>query len=137
MAVLAGSLPAMAAAGRPDPPNWSDEFAGSALDLTIWGHRATGERWNAILTPDAVTVGDGALTIATYTDAGKHYSGMISTQGGSVGFEQAYGYFEARMKFRSPGCPTHEQCAPTLLTPRADRVSILSVCARSITSTSS
>ena len=58
-----------------------------------------------MLTPDAVSVGGGVLTIKTYTEGGTHYSGMISThRRGTDGFEQAYGYFEARIKFHSaPG----------------------------------
>jgi beta-glucanase (GH16 family) len=87
------------------PLTWSDEFDGSSLDLTRWSYRATGPREDGILTPDAVSVGNGALTIKTYTEDGKHYSGMVSTQKhDSDGFEQAYGYFEARVKFNdAPG----------------------------------
>jgi beta-glucanase (GH16 family) len=86
-------------------PTWSDEFDGSSLDPTRWSHRATGDRHDGVLTPDAVAVGDGVLTIKTYTEAGLHHSGMISTEKlGSAGFEQTYGYFEARVKFNSsPG----------------------------------
>ncbi len=103
-AVLAAGLPAIAPAARPDPPTWSDEFAGTELDLTRWGHRASGERFDGILSPDAVAVADGVLRITTYTEDDEHYSGMISTLGGTTGFEQTYGYFEARMKFNSrPG----------------------------------
>jgi beta-glucanase (GH16 family) len=88
-----------------DPPTWADEFDGTSLDLTRWSHRATGPRHDGILTPDAVSVGNGLLTIKTYTEGGSHYSGMISShRHGSNGFEQTYGYFEARMKFdSSPG----------------------------------
>ena len=84
---------------------WSDEFNTTGLDLTRWGYRATGPRHDGILTPDAVSVGGGVLTIKTYTEAGRHYSGMIGTQSlGLTGFEQTYGYFEARVKFNSaPG----------------------------------
>jgi beta-glucanase (GH16 family) len=87
------------------PATWSDEFNGDRLDDTRWSHRATGVRNDGELTPDAVSVGGGMLTITTYTEAGKHYSGMISTAAdASAGFEQAYGYFEARMKFSdAPG----------------------------------
>jgi len=87
------------------PPTWSDEFNGASLDLTRWNHRGTGVRNDGILTPDAVSVGGGVLTIKTYTELGKHYSGMISTlKSGASGFEQTYGYFEARIRFNSaPG----------------------------------
>jgi beta-glucanase (GH16 family) len=83
-------------------PAWSDEFNGTSLDLARWGHRATGPRHDGTLTPDAVSVGGGALTIKTYTEASRHYSGMISTQLiAPAGFEQTSGYFEARIKFIS------------------------------------
>ncbi len=84
---------------------WSDEFNGTSLDLTRWSYRATGPPRDGILTPQAVSVGNGALTIKTYTEMGKQYSGMIGTQRlGLTGFDQAYGYFEARLKFdNAPG----------------------------------
>jgi len=91
--------------GKLDPPTWSEEFNGDALDLSTWNHRKRGKRHDGFLTPDAVSVGDGVLTIKTYTEEGTHYSGMISTQkDGPRGFEQKYGYFEARVKFHeAPG----------------------------------
>jgi beta-glucanase (GH16 family) len=87
------------------PLTWSDEFDGVTLDPTHWTNRAPGPRNDGILTPDAVSVGSGALTIKTYTQAGKHYSGMIASQNINLtGFEQRYGTFEARIKFNSsPG----------------------------------
>ncbi|MEA2131318.1 MAG: hypothetical protein QOJ85_4209, partial [Solirubrobacteraceae bacterium] len=104
-ATLAAGAPIASAAPPPGPPAWADEFDGTSLDLTRWSHRATGPRNDGVLTPDAVTVTGGALVIKTYTDAGRHFSGMISTlRNGPTGFDQAYGYFEARMKFNSsPG----------------------------------
>jgi beta-glucanase (GH16 family) len=100
---LVGAAPELTPAlARQGPPVWSDEFEGTTLDLTRWSYRATGPRGDGTLTPDAVSVGDGVVTIKAYTDEGRHHSGMISTQRhGSAGFEQAYGYFEARARFES------------------------------------
>ncbi len=100
--------PAAAAHAQPPPttPTFADEFTGTALDLARWSHRLTGVvRNDSTITPDAVSVGGGMLTIKTYTELGENFSGMISTlRNGAVGFEQTYGYFEARMKFNSaPG----------------------------------
>jgi beta-glucanase (GH16 family) len=106
IALLAAAACVVApAAHAAAPPTWADEFNGGSLDLTRWNYRGNGVRNDGILTPDAVSVGGGALTIKTYTEAGKHYSGMISTlKSGASGFEQAYGYFEARIRFNSaPG----------------------------------
>ena len=96
---------AVAAPTSLDVLSWSDEFDGPGLDTTRWADRASGPRHDGVLTPDAVSVGGGVLTIKTYTEGGTHYSGMISThRRGADGFEQAYGYFEARIKFHSaPG----------------------------------
>jgi len=105
-AAVPGTSPVASQAQTPlTPPAWSDEFDSGSLDLTRWSHRATGPRHDGVITPDAVSVSDGVLTIRTYTEEGTHYSGMISTQKhGSGGFEQRYGYFEARVKFNSsPG----------------------------------
>jgi beta-glucanase (GH16 family) len=87
------------------PLTWSNEFNGTILDHTRWTYRASGPRFDGIDTPDAVSVGNGVLTIKTYTEAGQHFTGMIGTQKfGLMGFEQTYGYFEARVKFNNlPG----------------------------------
>ncbi|RME92420.1 MAG: glycosyl hydrolase family protein [Verrucomicrobia bacterium] len=80
---------------------WADEFEGTALDPAKWNHRQPGPRRDAINTPDAVTVKDGILTITTWTEGGKHYTGMISTAGL---FESGPGYYEARVRFAdAPG----------------------------------
>lgn len=102
---LAAWAPAAGAAPPPGSPTWADEFDGLSLDATRWSHRATGPRNDGVLTPDAVSVANGLLTMKTYTEGGQHFSGMISTaQTGPTGFEQRYGYFEARINFNSsPG----------------------------------
>jgi beta-glucanase (GH16 family) len=101
-ALLGGAPAAHAAPTSLDVLSWADEFDGSSLDATHWTYRASGPRDDGILTPDAVSVSDGVLTIKTYTEAGKHYSGMIATnKRDGDGFEQAYGYFEARIKFNN------------------------------------
>jgi beta-glucanase (GH16 family) len=103
-ALAVGAPTAAAAPTSLDVLSWSDEFNGPGLDTTRWADRASGPRHDGVLTPDAVSVGGGVLTIKTYTEGGTHYSGMISTRRGADGFEQAYGYFEARIKFHSaPG----------------------------------
>ena len=104
-ALALGAPTAVAAPTSLDVLSWSDEFNGPGLDTARWADRASGPRHDGILTPDAVSVGGGVLTIKTYTEGGTHYSGMISTYPrGADGFEQAYGYFEARIKFHSaPG----------------------------------
>src|SRR5690606_25643143 len=78
-----------------NPAGWelsfSDEFTGTSLDASKWSHRAPGPRRDAVNVPESVSVKDGSLTITTFTEAGVHKTGMISTQGK---FEQAHGYFE-------------------------------------------
>jgi beta-glucanase (GH16 family)/regulation of enolase protein 1 (concanavalin A-like superfamily) len=80
---------------------WNDEFEGDTLDTTKWRHWLTGARRNAVNSPSAVAVADGALTISTYTSGGTHYTGMISTQDTYL---YTYGYIEARINYdSSPG----------------------------------
>ena len=51
--------------------------------------------------PEAATLRDGFLTIATYTEGGKHFTGMISTKDQ---YEAQYGYYEARIQWAdAPG----------------------------------
>jgi len=75
---------------------WSDEFDGAELDMSKWSHRGLGPRRDAVNVADAVSVSDGQLTITTYTSDGKHYTGMIGTQGK---IERRFGYWEARVRF--------------------------------------
>jgi beta-glucanase (GH16 family) len=100
---MAGEASASVVSDNPSDWNltFSDDFDGASLDATKWANRLPGPRNDAINTANAVSVGGGALSITTYTDNGTHYTGMIGSQGK---FEQAYGYFEARIKYHtSPG----------------------------------
>jgi len=75
---------------------WADEFDGASLDTNKWDYRRLGERRDALNVTNAVSVSNGCLTITTYTEAGKHYAGMICTQDK---FEPVRGYWEARIRF--------------------------------------
>ena len=80
---------------------WSDEFDGGALDTNKWSHWLSGKRRDAINTSNAVSVANGLLTITSYTEGRKHYTGMISTQ---HKFAPVRGYWEARIQFEdAPG----------------------------------
>ncbi len=78
---------------------WQDEFGGTALDASKWT-AMTGARRDAENTADALSVKDGVLAITTYTDAGVHKTGFLTTTGK---FETTYGYFEARIRFADAG----------------------------------
>ena len=79
---------------------WADEFNGTSLDPAKWG-AWNGPNRSGYNVPDAVTVGGGNLTIATYTTNGTHYTGIISSDGK---FRARYGYWEASILFSgSPG----------------------------------
>lgn len=104
-ATVAAAEAAHASVVTDNPAAWtltfSDEFTGMSLDASKWSHRGLGPRRDAVNTADAVSVGNGLLTITTYTSGGVHNTGMIATQGK---FEQTFGYYEARVKFHStPG----------------------------------
>jgi beta-glucanase (GH16 family) len=89
---------------------WSDEFDATALDTTKWTAE-TGPRREYVMTPEAVQVENGLLTITTYTDSGTHYSAFLTTQDH---FLTTFGYFEARIRFEdAPG----EWCAFWLNSP--------------------
>ena len=75
---------------------WADEFDGTSLDTNKWDYRQLGKRHDALNVTNAVSVGNGCLTIATYTEARQHYTGMISTRGK---FEPIRGYWEARIRY--------------------------------------
>jgi beta-glucanase (GH16 family) len=90
----------VAAAHAEPPPGyrlaWADEFDGTQLDAKKWVHWLPGVRRHATNVPEAVTVADGMLTITTYTEGGKNFTGMIGTE---KLYEARYGYWEARIDF--------------------------------------
>jgi beta-glucanase (GH16 family) len=91
----------LAALACAEPPpgyklEWADEFNGTQLDATKWKLWPAATRRDAIISPDAVSVADGKLSITTFTENGKHFTAMISTQGL---FEPSFGYYEARIQW--------------------------------------
>jgi len=79
---------------------FEDDFLGTSLDTTKWT-ALSGPRRDAVNTPAAVSVANGLLTLTTYTQAGVHKTGFVTTEGA---FAARYGYFEARIRFHdAPG----------------------------------
>jgi beta-glucanase (GH16 family) len=86
------------------PPGYTlvleDQFSGTRLDPSVWT-ALSAPRLDAVSTPAAIQVGDGLLTVTTFTQGGRHFTGFVNTEGK---FEARYGYFEARIRFNSqPG----------------------------------
>jgi beta-glucanase (GH16 family) len=79
---------------------WADEFDGTALD-PLWWTVASELHHHAENTPDAVSVAGGLLTIRTFTEHGRHFTGWVTTAGKLL---FTHGWFEARVRFQSsPG----------------------------------
>lgn len=104
------------------PPGYAlvfeEEFLGDALDPARW-NALDEPRRDARSTPDAVEVGGGVLTVTTFTEAGVHKTGFLTSEGK---VEARYGFFEARIRFNaSPGgwC-AFWLAAPTIGTPLGD-----------------
>jgi beta-glucanase (GH16 family) len=75
---------------------WADEFKGNALDTNKWIYWLPGRRNDSFNVTNAVSVRGGDVILTTYTEAGRHYTGMISTEGK---FAPVHGYWEARVKY--------------------------------------
>jgi beta-glucanase (GH16 family) len=95
----------MAPAFASPPPGyklvWFDEFKGHSLDTNKWDYWLTGHRRSAVNATNAVSVTHGHVTITSYTQDGKQYTGMISSEGK---FAPVHGYWEARIRYEdSPG----------------------------------
>ncbi|TAE77927.1 MAG: glycosyl hydrolase family protein [Verrucomicrobia bacterium] len=101
VAMTSARLPAATPTGAGWTLAWNDEFEGSTIDTAKWRHWLPGARRDAVNSPSAVAVADGALAISTYTSGGTHYTGMLSTQDT---YPYTYGYIEARIDYdSSPG----------------------------------
>jgi beta-glucanase (GH16 family) len=101
--MLAGNFFSRAIAAPPEGYKlaWADEFDATSLDTNKWVHWLPGRRREAINVPEAVSVTNGCAIITSYTKAGQHFTGMISTK---EMFEPVHGYWEARIRFEdSPG----------------------------------
>ena len=72
---------------------WEDEFNGNELDSTKWAVRAIGPRSAGFITPDAIEIKDGELSINAYMENDSLKVSAVGTQGR---FETTYGYFECR-----------------------------------------
>lgn len=97
--------PASAPAAKPSADGnllWSDEFDGSALDLTKWDYRQLGRRRDGFNVKEAVTLdGQGHLLITTRKVGDQYHAGMIATH---RTFQRTFGYYECRVKFQTqPG----------------------------------
>lgn len=76
---------------------WHDEFEGTALDEGRWRYSLEGTWRDAVNARDAIVVGDGLLSLVTFTAAGGVTHAPHITTAGT--FETTYGYFEARVRF--------------------------------------
>jgi len=77
---------------------WSDEFDGTALDMTKWGYRSLGPRRDAVNVKDTVTLdGKGHLVLTTRRAGDKIHTAMIGTQDT---FQATFGYYECRAKLQ-------------------------------------
>jgi len=77
---------------------WSDEFNGTALDMTKWDYRSLGPRRDAVNVKDTVSLdGAGHLVLTTDRDGNDVHTAMIGTEGT---FQTTFGYFECRAKLQ-------------------------------------
>lgn len=80
---------------------WQDDFEGTALDPEKWAVRGVGPRALGFVSPEAVTVEDGALKLWALKKDDRILIGAVGTQNR---FMTRYGYFECRAQVqRSPG----------------------------------
>jgi len=77
---------------------WSDEFNGTALDMTKWDYRSLGPRRDAVNVKETVSLdGAGHLVLTTERDGNDVHTAMIGTEGT---FQATFGYYECRAKLQ-------------------------------------
>lgn len=82
---------------------WQDEFEGDELDNTKWEVRYEGRtHGETVIDASCIAFADGLLHLTTRWDeeTQTYRAGMIGSQNR---FEQAYGYYEARINFEEQG----------------------------------
>ena len=77
----------------------AEEFDGASLDPARWTAQDAPRR-DARNSPRAVAVRGGVLTLTTFTEDGKHFTGFVTSE---RKFQQTQGYFEARIRFAPAG----------------------------------
>jgi beta-glucanase (GH16 family) len=88
-------------------PIWHDEFDGPVVDANKWyvddQWPSMDLPWRRNWKPANVSIESGALVIQTVSDGTNYSTGAIETGkfGGPNIFEQAFGRFEARMRFQA------------------------------------
>lgn len=93
--LLVSLLPCSAAPPEGYVLAFEENFDGKELDPKRWTAQEV-KRRDAMNTPRAVKVKDGKLILKTFTEDGKHFTGFVGSRGK---FEQAFGYWEARVRF--------------------------------------
>jgi hypothetical protein len=72
---------------------WEDNFNNDKLDSTKWTVRSVGPRGVGFVTPDALEIKDGKLTIKAFIENDSLKVSAVGTQGL---FDTTYGFFECR-----------------------------------------
>ncbi len=80
---------------------WEDQFDGDRLDTSKWAVRGVGARALGFVSPEAVKIKDGYLTLSAIKKGDSILISAIGTQGR---YMTKYGYFECRAQLQhSPG----------------------------------
>jgi beta-glucanase (GH16 family) len=80
---------------------WEDQFNGTTLDTSKWAVRGVGARALGFVSPEAVAIKDGYLTLSAIKKGDSILISAIGTQGR---YMTKYGYYECRAKLQhSPG----------------------------------